>query len=419
MDCRKINATFVFIIAIALSLGFVGCQHTRISLMVAVDDLGPKIATQNKYKLVGIVGGLSDLRLTEEFNYNKENSKQLAVARSILKSAQPQTFADDGIPFVIRQTGDLPQNYESLPIMIYTLFLPVISGAKEIKPNEFIVDVLDNPDARSSFKVQGRRDIAASLLPSPVPPLCFLGDASFPNEPSQCRKFTHHSLGFIADTNGVLEYGDKIGSILWSSCYINNPVAYGIAVRLKQMEDAGNIDASRNKELKDNKAITDHDFQLLEFHRKNGDGYEYVFKLKSRIGHVSIRQSNAVQNDLLTMISNDYAASFPKENRTVLGVDFKEYTLENGVINGRAQVLSLKVMALDYDKFTRTGLIRIRFAPGQMEDARKYLRRNIESVVKDKNIALLVGEEIPPTATYYLLDETVNDGILSIKFKTE
>ncbi len=408
---------FFAIIAIALSFGISGCQHNRTCLMVAVEDLGPQIATQNKYKLVGIVYGLT---ITKEFKYNKEAEKYAEDARRILKAAQPQTFADDGIPFVIRHTTDSPQNHEYLGhIMLYTLFLPVIWAAKDINPNEFIVDVLDNPDARSSFKVQGRWDHAITVLPSPVLPLCFWGDASFPNEPSACRKFTHHSYGFMADINGILEYGDKIGRNVLRSFGINYPVAYGIAVRLKQMEDAGHIDASRHKELKDKKSITDHDFQLLEFRREEGDGYKYVFKLKSRNGRVSIRQSNAVQNELQTMIYNDYTASFPKENRTVLAVDFKEYALEDGVINGRAHVLSLKVLSLEYDKSTRTGVMRIRFAPGQMEDARKYLRRNIESVAKDKNIALLIDVEIPPTATYYLLDETVNDGILSIKFKTE
>ena len=113
-----------FIITIALSLGFIGCQHNRTCLMVAVEDLGPQIATQNKYRLVGTVYGL---RQTDDFKYDKENSKQLGEAHTILKSAQPQTFADDGIPFIIRQTMNLPQNYESLVHLIYTLFLPVIS----------------------------------------------------------------------------------------------------------------------------------------------------------------------------------------------------------------------------------------------------------------------------------------------------
>ena len=96
-----------------------------------------------------------------------------------------------------------------------------------------------------------------------------------------------------------------------------------------------------------------------------------------------------------------------------------EYALEDGIINGRALVLPLKVMAMEYDKLTRIGIMRVRFAPGQLEVAREYLRRDIESVAKDKNIALLFGKDMPSSAKYYLLDETLNDGMLSIKFKAE
>ena len=47
------------------------------------------------------------------------------------------------------------------------------------------------------------------------------------------------------------------------------------------------------------------------------------------------------------------------------------------------------------------------------------MRRNIETLARDKNIALVTGE-IPPNARFYSLGESLKDGnILEIEFKTE
>lgn len=47
------------------------------------------------------------------------------------------------------------------------------------------------------------------------------------------------------------------------------------------------------------------------------------------------------------------------------------------------------------------------------------MKRFVETIVLDKNIALTTGQ-LPPAATYYSLGESLKDGnVLEIEFKTE
>lgn len=404
-------------LAIALVYCTIGCQSARVSMMVSVEDLGPQIATKNKYKLARIIYERIERNKIVDINENKLTEEEriwVEKYNNILKSAQPQTFGDDGMPFVLQlNTAMLPQlrGYWT-GIFIFTLILPVCTIAETKEPSIYTIDVIDNQKAHETFTIYRRHDNATTLLPSPFPMLCQLGDASFSKRPVNSRIFTHHSIKFGDDS--IMEYGEKIDL----SISVNNVVAYGIAVRLKQLEDKGLIDASRYKFPQNKELSHSDDFEVVYFRRKEGSGHEYVFELKARSMDVSIRQSRLIQKELKTMISNDFAASFPSANRAVLVVDFPEYALEDGVIKGRALVMPLDIMALDYDKNIRTGIMKIRVVAGQLEEARKYLRRNIEAVVRDKNIALLTGE-IPPDAYFRLLDERMKDGILEIKFKTE
>ena len=61
----------------------------------------------------------------------------------------------------------------------------------------------------------------------------------------------------------------------------------------------------------------------------------------------------------------------------------------------------------------------MRVNANQYEEARQWVRKNIETLARDKNIALTTGE-IPPAAKFYLGREEFKDGnTLEIEFKTE
>ena len=99
------------------------------------------------------------------------------------------------------------------------------------------------------------------------------------------------------------------------------------------------------------------------------------------------------------MIREDYQASFPDSDYRSLVVELPEFSLRGNRIAGRAAVLSLAVESLRYDPHTRLGTMRLRIGENQFADARRYARRNIESLVRDKNVAL-DARAIPSSATF-------------------
>ena len=79
----------------------------------------------------------------------------------------------------------------------------------------------------------------------------------------------------------------------------------------------------------------------------------------------------------------------------------------------------VQILSLDYDADARHGKIVVKFAAGHYVDARRYVRSNVETLARDKNVALTTGQ-IPTAAKFYLGDETVKDGnVLEVEFETE
>lgn len=99
-------------------------------------------------------------------------------------------------------------------------------------------------------------------------------------------------------------------------------------------------------------------------------------------------------------------------------VDFLEYNINENVISGRAVVIVLNVLAIEYDPHSRRGKIKARIVPAQLEMARSYLKRNLSVIVRDKNIALEVGR-LPPEARFYSLAEDMKGDVLEVEFGVE
>ena len=71
-----------------------------------------------------------------------------------------------------------------------------------------------------------------------------------------------------------------------------------------------------------------------------------------------------------------------------------------------------------YDEETRRGTVRLRFSEGMSpEEAKRWARENIETIVKDKNAALAAGRQPPAGAIYRSLSETLEDGVLTVEFE--
>ena len=195
IELKALARKFVFLLAVVSLFYCAGCSHIRYGGMVTVEDLGLQIATKNKYKLVQIK--YDEASRTGDFNENKLTEQEriyLNKTNGILKSAQPQVFGDDGIPFVLSwNTFPIKEN-KGFQILIHTLVLP---GLLTIEGTvDYSVDVLDNPKAHATFKYYSGYNYAMTLLPVPTSCLCFLGDLSFKSKPKESRTFTHHKMGF-------------------------------------------------------------------------------------------------------------------------------------------------------------------------------------------------------------------------------
>ena len=159
-------------------------------------------------------------------------------------------------------------------------------------------------------------------------------------------------------------------------------------------------------------------YSILACERESGNDFAYKFELELN-GEKSLKSFRAVQREFREAIKEDYAESFAGTDFASLYVDFPEYRQKGDKIEGRAVVLTISAVSLKYDPKTRTGILAVRIGANQFEEARKYIRKNIETLARDKNIALVTGE-IPPAAKFYLGREEIKDGnILEIEFKTE
>jgi len=150
------------------------------------------------------------------------------------------------------------------------------------------------------------------------------------------------------------------------------------------------------------------------------DGFSYRFELQLADGaETSFKTIKSVKHDFRKAIRDDYAESFLGSSVASLFVEFPQFMFSDGKVVGRAVVMSMVVMSMKYDPLTRTGRMAVCLNGGQFEETRKWIRKNIETLARDKNIALTTGE-IPPAAKFYLGREELKDGnVLEIEFKTE
>lgn len=393
-----------FSLVLFCGIGCCGCSHRRVMCAAGVEDVGPVIETKYRYCF-------RDEKL--------RNGKGFAA----LKKAYPNVFADDGIPFdasIPHSIGGVDLGAEKsfygwTSVFPYALSFFTLPACETHEWNHhYVVDLVDMPDAHAEFSTCYRHDLAfAAWTPSSL--LFYVGsvgDLGEGKEYEKARRFCSHSVQLVSD--------DIIGDSKINPFGDNPAYAYGLAVLLKKMEDAGVVEAWRSKHCTkpDERTPLGVDVELLEFGREQGSDFAYRFKVRHQKGELSLREARDVRKTLVKMIRDDYAASNPYAPAAMLIVDLPVYDLNGAEISGRAIVLQLDIRSLDYDPITRRGIMKIRLGEGQLAEARSYLRRNIETIVRDKGIALVTGQ-LPIAATFRLLDEKLSDGVLEVTFKAE
>ena len=158
-------------------------------------------------------------------------------------------------------------------------------------------------------------------------------------------------------------------------------------------------------------------YRIIDLVREKGSDFAYAFSLEM-VGDTSIQTFFGVQNIFASEVRTAYLMEYPNVDPSALRVVVQP-RLSNGRIVGRAEVLTITPVSLTYDPNTRKGKLAVKVNANQYEEARKWIRKNIETLARDKNIALTTGES-PPAAKFYLGREELKDGnILEIEFTTE
>ena len=190
--------------------------------------------------------------------------------------------------------------------------------------------------------------------------------------------------------------------------------------QIKPCEQAEGDSDRENLQSAPSTSTQSSEYRIIAFNRESGTEFAYRFILELIDENKrSLQTLRRVQQEFRHAVKEDYVESVPSVAAKELYVDFPEYELKDGRIEGRAVVLTISVTSLSHDPKTRTGRLAVKVNANQYEEARKWIRKNIETLARDKNIALTTGE-IPPAAKFYLGKEELKDGnVLEIEFKTE
>ena len=375
----------------------VGCMHQRTAYFVSVEGGIKPIVTRNRYTLVDTKHKAE----TANVDVMSGSTYELQFTNENLKRFQPGVFSDDGVPFVLKWKELKRDHFDYAPLSAFTLCtIPGFGGGESSCRNT--IEVQNNPDAHIEYDEYWQRRHA--IANTPISYLFYRGNASAPKELKEYSFIQEIGAGDSFSLDGGIELK-----------------AYAIAALLKKMEDNGLIAEVNNKHADRNETLQNSvsdKYEIVEFNKDDDCVYRYSFVLKRRdSSSVAVRESRELKKILRAMIREDYLLSFPDAARSVV-IDFPKFSLQNGSVVGNAVALTFSVASLEYDSHRRRGVMRIGIGENQFEDARRYARKNIESIARDKNIAL-EADKIPPVAQFYLEGEKLNGGMLEISFRVE
>lgn len=428
-----------------------GCWHVRNYAVSDTKDYGMQLKTRYRYHVVASLKAFSD-------QFERE---------------MPSVFARDGIPITLHTSQEvLPgKSWSYLDGDDFVLFdflyfccqmgtcwtiLPLHMKGNE-QTRAYSIEILELDAPKEQINVCECNDKIAGCLIPIVPFLCYHGNPA-PEKFAQGHGFETH------------EY--KLGDSADAASNFKRALAYGVASKLKEMEDAGTINEQtarnaasvrsrldarqrlREKKIKERQeqdraqrtyearskmlameqqrgqaaigrtlqqnqvenqpAKAPYHIVYLERDGKNDFAYRFAMELN---GEPSIQTFFGVQTIFAEEVCTAYQREFPGVDVSALRIAVQP-RLVNGRIEGRAEVLTITPISLAYDADTRKGRLSVRFNAGQAEEARAWIRRNIETLVRDKNIVLVTGRQ-PPAATYYSLGEKIAGDVMEIEFRTE
>ena len=402
-----------------------GCAHTRVTAASNTRDYGDAIRTRFRYRL------FCDDKDKDAFG------RPYAYRIEMYRHCYPDVFDDEGIPIRLSLKDTLKkEGHDDIAVTgLISLFTLGIIPSVSKEHSHRICEFSSVGRRIGSVEVCAHRDVAMPIppfVPSPITPLVFLGDGE--TCMSSNKKFVDHTYSVFTMSSEYCGLDDMA-------------MAYGIASRLKELEDSGMIgerfatvarssqslsdatatrakiqaDAMARHGMASEVAGTDGSspFEIVRCDNERGKDFAYVFALRRRGGGAATLSDYGVMRTAFrSSIRAHYASLHPDLNPRTLVIDFTEYALKGGVINGRVAVLTISPESLTYDSASRRGVVRVRIGEGQFEDARRWIRRNLVSLVNRRGIAS-GGDALPKGARFYSEREEMRGGVLEVSFKTE
>ena len=159
-------------------------------------------------------------------------------------------------------------------------------------------------------------------------------------------------------------------------------------------------------------------YTIKLFEREAGDlvSYRFVLALTDATS-ADLALSRRIQADLRESVRADYAASAAVKDAASLRIEFPQYAIREGTVEGRAVVLTVSLLEFVYDPVTAQGRLAVKVNPQQYEQTRQWVRDNIATLARDKDPSLfgaLSGRSRFSIGREVLRD----DSVLEVEFHT-
>lgn len=157
-------------------------------------------------------------------------------------------------------------------------------------------------------------------------------------------------------------------------------------------------------------------YNILRLEKTATSDFEYEFEIEFP-GGADLDSFHRISHDLRNTTAEQYAEEHMTDIRNVR-TSFPSQKISGNIVSGRVGVYEFEGISMSYDSNSRRGTFAVKVVAGDFEATRRWVRKNIESIVADKNIMLKTGER-PPQAHYKLLNEEVKDGVIVVEFEAE
>lgn len=404
------NKSMITIACFSAALSGCFSGSFRAYTTVSVDDVGDVISTKYRYNikdaedLFHLMSGYDDL-------YNFSNDKSYAINR--VMAQYPNVFSNSGIPLAITiesaRSGAKNQWTVLLTILSATLFPQIDSSSFELS-----FDVVVGDDVETQFSMTSAKDSARGIFPTALIP--------FGRMPNCGEKRVYGRSDRAVGLDSAVQNSCETLISQNSGFYLEG-FAYGVAAKLKELEDSGKIDAMLQRQeaaklqRQESAKLSVPAYRVVRL-AQNAAG-EFAFTLEFQEKPLDPdRAKLAVLKEFGDSLKEEYEDSVPDAKQMSLAVNYTDVRMDGKLIHGRATVLAMSLISLSYDANTRRGKLSVRFGAEQKEEAREWIRKNIKALARDKNIALKTGQP-PPDADCYLLGEKIEGNVMTIEFKTE